>query len=398
VGGGRQQAASPGGVARDDRVGGKLGVKPAERGALVGDVAGQVGGRGAGPPRLPLELGQHRLGRRAILAQAGQAVSRPDHQGQRLANPVSGGGGLARRRQRRHRAIQLADGQRGRLAHRLIAERLAQEADQVALQRADGGLGALGLRPGHLDLDLGERLAGGPGAQPVADEAGRQNEQQHRRDHHHRGRCQRRRAVPVAGLAGRRGAAGAALGAWFHVGPGHRARAVPDLLARPDPVAPGADHLVVAPGEQAVLPGLGVVDQRDLERQVEEARVDELIAVRQEHAEPGMGVIPADHALARPRIHLLVDVLPGGVREGQLGSLLLGVQRVDGRLDAQVRPGVVAQELADQHAAHLARRVAGTALDGAVERLLGQEDAVLLARRGAGHCAKAGLVDGADVE
>jgi hypothetical protein len=148
-----------------------------------------------------------------------------------------------------------------------------------------------------------------------------------------------------------------------------------------------------------VLLRLRVVDERDLERQVEEAPVDELIAIRQEHAEAGVRVVPAHDALALvARVHLLVDVLPGRVGERQLRALLLGVQRVDRGLDPQVRTVVVAQELAHEHAADLARGVALAARDDAIERVLRQEHAVLLARHRARLLTQVGLVDRAHVE
>ena len=55
------------------------------------------------------------------------------------------------------------------------------------------------------------------------------------------------------------------------------------------------------------------------------------------------------------------------------------MERVDRRLDPQVRARVVAQHLADEHAADFARRVARATRDRAIERLLGEEHAELRA-------------------
>jgi hypothetical protein len=180
---------------------------------------------------------------------------------------------------------------------------------------------------------------------------------------------------------------------------GGGAVAVPGVLAGPDGVATQAPHLVVAPPEHAVLLALRVVDQRHLVRQVEEAVVDELIAIRQEHAEAGVRVVPADHALALVAgVHLLVDVLPGRVGERQLGAFLVGVERVDRGLDVEVRPAVVVQHLADQDPADLARGVLGAALDRAVERRLGDEHRELVLDPGSRRLAERGGVDRSYVE
>src|SRR5262249_10510761 len=52
-------------------------------------------------------------------------------------------------------------------------------------------------------------------------------------------------------------------------------RPVPGVLAIADPVAAAARGLALAPRENAVLLALRVVDERDLEREVEETTVDE---------------------------------------------------------------------------------------------------------------------------
>ena len=127
--------------------------------------------------------------------------------------------------------------------------------------------------------------------------------------------------------------------------------------------------------------------------------MDELVAVGEEDAEAGMGVVPADHALAGVgRVHLLVDVLPGGVGEGQLGALLFGVGGVDGGVDAQEGAGGVAPEVPDQDAADLARIVGCAAGDDAIEDRLGEEDAEVHLDHGERGLLETLLVDGADVE
>ena len=84
-------------------------------------------------------------------------------------------------------------------------------------------------------------------------------------------------------------------------------------------------------------------------------------------------MVPADHLLALVLgVHLLVDVLPSRVRERQLRALLFGMKRVDGRLDLQIGTSVVLEDLADEHAADLAARIARATFDRAVERLFGR--------------------------
>jgi hypothetical protein len=86
------------------------------------------------------------------------------------------------------------------------------------------------------------------------------------------------------------------------------------------------------------------------------------------------------------------------VGERQLGALLLGVERVDRALDQEVRPGLVAQQLADQDAADLARRIGLAPRDSAVERLLRQEHAERLLGRRAGLAPEIFRVDRSNIE
>lgn len=86
--------------------------------------------------------------------------------------------------------------------------------------------------------------------------------------------------------------------------------------------------------------------------------LDEPIAVREEDAEVGVGVVPADDLqIGELRVHLGVDLRPGLMREGHLrepGGGPLAADRLD---HLHERPDVVAVPRPDQNAADLNRGV-----------------------------------------
>jgi hypothetical protein len=86
------------------------------------------------------------------------------------------------------------------------------------------------------------------------------------------------------------------------------------------------------------------------------------------------------------------------VGEGQLGALLVGVERVDRVDDRQVRAALVDQHLTDQHAADLPGGVLAAALDRAIEGGLGDEHRQLLRHRRPRLLLEVGLVDRPHVE
>lgn len=148
-----------------------------------------------------------------------------------------------------------------------------------------------------------------------------------------------------------------------------------------------------------MLAGLRVVDDGDLERQIEEALVDEQIAIRQEDAEPRVGVEPAhDLLVGVPLVHLLVHVIPRLVRERQLRALLFGVERVDDRLDADERPRRVLQHTPDEDATDLHTDGLLASRRRLVEAVLRDVDPELLLHRGELPVAEVGERDLSDVE
>src|SRR5262249_38049267 len=121
-----------------------------QAGAVHGHVAGEILAGGGAAARGALELREQDLRRAAVLDQTDQALAR-DHEaierrvrgggggggGARGAAGARGGGGAAgagvRRPERGDHLVELDQRLRGRLAQRLVAERLAQEPDELAL-------------------------------------------------------------------------------------------------------------------------------------------------------------------------------------------------------------------------------------------------------------------------
>ncbi len=108
----------------------------------------------------------------------------------------------------------------------------------------------------------------------------------------------------------------------------------------------------VAPEEEAVFAAGWIMYHRHLPGEVKEIRVDEEIHVREEDAESGMRVVPADDALVGViAVHDAVDVVPGVGGEGDLGGGVAREFAADAVFDDEEVAGVVADDVADEDAA-----------------------------------------------
>jgi hypothetical protein len=75
-----------------------------------------------------------------------------------------------------------------------------------------------------------------------------------------------------------------------------------------------------------------------------------------------------------------VDVVPGGVRDRQLGATLFSVQGLDNIVNAYVWTILIAQSITDENSSNLAR-VVGVVTDS-IERGFVDEDAEIVLDRG----------------
>ena len=123
-------------------------------------------------------------------------------------------------------------------------------------------------------------------------------------------------------------------------------------------------RFAVSPSEHA----FGLLHRIDHQRHLagirEEVVVDENVPLGKKNAESGMGMIPADDLqIDEAGVHLVVDLVPGFVGEGDFARLLGGLVAADALGDYDERSVIVLLPPAHQHAADLDGRIFAGMLD-----------------------------------
>src|SRR5262249_22294212 len=128
----------------------------------------------------------------------------------------------------------------------------------------------------------------------------------------------------------------------------------------PDPEMLAQAGSSVPPDEDPLELADRVDHMRDLARPGKEMLLDETVAIGEEDAEVGVGVVPADDLQRGEfRVHLGIDLRPGLVGESHLGEAGLGPFSADRLHDLDERPDLVAMPAPDQNPADLDRGVSG---------------------------------------